>query len=89
MLRMMIGDKDHEIFIDEELENILALQTGATKKRLDLARADCLEIIASDIQKFNAYSIGQYTEHIDKNALLQVAQSLRKRYATVKGGRLI
>lgn len=44
-------------------------------------RAKCLEIIATDIRKWNSYSIGGMSETFSKQDLLNIAQSLYEKEA--------
>ncbi len=86
-LRLWLNDKDPKkyIFTDIELNEILSCYEDEIneKKKLDLARADCLEMIATDIRRWNSYTIGGISESttMAKSQLLTVAQDLRAKWS--------
>jgi len=85
-LRLWINDKDSEIFSDDDLEEILSWHSDSSEQ-IDLARADCLEMIATDIKRWNSYSVGGQSETINKTELLLTVDKIRRRHG-FKGGRL-
>ncbi len=92
-LRLWINDKDtsDQIFTDEELKEILSWHSNAptAEEKMDLARADCLEMISTDIRRWNSYTIGGQSETLtsSKSELLANARRIRARWG-FKGGRL-
>lgn len=90
-LRLWINDTDttSEIFTDKQLAEILSWHDDEDSEEatLDLARADCLEMIATDIKRWNSYSVGGQSETINKTELLLTVDKIRRRHG-FKGGRL-
>jgi hypothetical protein len=92
-LRLWINDTDtgSEIFTDKQLAEILSWHDDEDSEEamLDLARADCLEMISTDIRRWNSYTIGGQSETLtsSKSELLANARRIRARWG-FKGGRL-
>lgn len=90
-LRLWINDRnsDDQVFTDEELEAVLTWHSTASCEQeiIDLARADCLDMIANDIRRWNSYSAGGLSENFtgQKELLFQTARTLRQRWG-FKGG---
>jgi len=99
-LRVWLKDTEKHLFSDDELELVVAryasyiphedeeedpIQQPLDTKGMDLSRAECLEMIAGDIQRWTTYSAGGLSETFDKNTLLEVAARLRMRWGFSSG----
>lgn len=95
-LRLWINDKNasSQIFTDDELTEILSWYDEGEEtnlnKQIDLARADCLEMIATDIRRWNSYTIDGLSETMSssKSELRQVAKELRAKWDVATGSDL-
>lgn len=86
-LRMKLQDPDGIVFSDMELQTILDQYEGRGEyAQVDLAWADCLEIIVNDIQKWHSYSVGGLSETIDKSQMRTTIDRLRARWKIFHGG---
>lgn len=87
-LRLWISDREEKIFTTAELSELLAQYPNDTvEDRIQKARADALEIIASDIQKWTSYSVGGQSETFSKAEIMEIAAKIKRRYGFL-GGRL-
>jgi hypothetical protein len=86
LLRMKLQDPDSELFTDTELQTILdQYSTVSQSARVDLAWADCLEILISDIRKWTSYSVGGMSETFDKVTIAENIKRIRRRWNVIRG----
>ncbi len=94
-LRIWIKDSEKKLFTDAELALVVAryapyelpedeeaepIQLHLGNRHMDLCRAECFEMIASDIQRWTSYSAGGLSETFDKANLFHEAEKLRMRW---------